>query len=947
MSFSDTSTNAAEGTAPGIPYRCAADADLTLVEAGPALLDALGWTEEELRGRFGFKLSRLVHPDDLKLAGGELAGRQAFRLATKEGGWRWFANAAVGPVCHADNDTPIYQGILSNIDDFASARGGREKELCQSVGVMSSLGSEFENLFLINPETGGYAHFRADPGGIHRPVLSKTLRYSDYQDGLRTYIDEFVAPEDREYLRRHTTTEAFLAETPDAGVRSLTYRRVHEDQTIFYQLSSAKFTDEDGARYLVLGFRDIDDIVQAEQQRSAELATMHAIIEAAEMGTWRIELVDGKPPRMLADARMLELLGLTRDAAGKTPEQVYDAWFSRIKPEALQSVLDSVERMKAGNRDENTYLWVHPTLGERYVRCGGTAVDIPGGKQLRGYHYDVDDIVREQISQGEQLKEALNAAEHANRAKTTFLNSMSHDIRTPMNAIMGYTALAESHIDNKDQVIDYLEKISVSSSHLLSLINDVLDMSRIESGKVVIKERETSLPDVMRDIRTIMQANVKAKQLTFLVDTLDVVHETAVCDSLRLQQVLLNMLSNAVKFTPTGGTIALRVTELPSGEEGRARYEFSVRDTGIGITKEFQEHIFEPFTREESSTVSGIQGTGLGMAITKNIVDMMGGQISVTSEPGRGSEFVVSLECRCGALPAEPDEIAELRGVRVLVADDDSSTAISVSNMLKSVGMRSDWTLSGKEAVLRARAALTEGDPYGAYIVDWQMPDMNGVEAVRRIRGLLGDSDVPIVISSAYEWADVEEAGRSAGATAFVSKPIFASELHRVLCSGRKREKDADAAGAGAGVEGSASSIAEKIARAAADADIAGARVLLAEDNDMNREIAEAILSQHGIEVASVVDGDEAVEALRGAAPGDYDLVLMDIQMPRMNGYDATRAIRALPNAEVARIPIVATTANAFEEDRALAEEAGMDGYIVKPIDIDKAVKVIHRFVRR
>ncbi len=699
-----------------------------------------------------------------------------------------------------------------NDNEGRDERTGSQDELLQrlreSAGVMGALCSEYDNIFLVDIATETYVHYQSDLSGMHKPVLDKTLRCANYHDGLLAYIDEHVADEDKDRLRRHTTTEAFLAQTPENGVNSITYRRVWKGKSYYYQLTSAKFTDEDGKCYLVLGFRNASPTVEAEQRKSAELATMQAIIEAAEMGTWRIELVDGCRPRMLADARMLELLGLDRNDTNMTPEDVYDVWYSRIKPEAEQSVLDSVARMEAGFRDENTYLWVHPTLGERYVRCGGTAVRIKGGYRLCGYHYDVDEIVREKARQEALLKDALLAAEHANRAKTTFLNSMSHDIRTPMNAIMGYTELAKEHIDDANQVADYLEKISVSSSHLLSLINDVLDMSRIESGKVVIKKHETDLPELLGDIRTIMQANMKARQLTFLIDAQGIVHETAICDSLRLQQVLLNILSNAVKFTQPGGKISLLVAERPGRSEGCARYEFHVRDTGIGIGKKFQEHIFEPFTREESTTVSGIQGTGLGLAISKNIMDMMGGDISVESEPGHGSEFVVSLECEVGAAGA---------GATGASATDDAN-----------------------------RPEKPHGTP------------------------------APETTS-----------------------------------------------------------------------DIAGTRVLLVEDNEMNREIAVAILAQRGIKVHTAYDGDKAVEIMRAAKPGDFDLVFMDIQMPHMNGYDTTRAIRALPNKEVAKIPIVATTANVFEEDRELAKQAGMDGYIVKPIDIEEAVETIRRFMHR
>ena len=370
------------------------------------------------------------------------------------------------------------------------------------------------------------------------------------------------------------------------------------------------------------------------------------------------------------------------------------------------------------------------------------------------------------------LSDALVAAEHANRAKTVFLNNMSHDIRTPMNAIVGFAALAASHIDNKEQVQDYLGKISVSSQHLLSLINDVLDMSRIESGKVTIEETDVHLPDVIHGLRTIIQSNITAKQLELFIDTQNVMHEDIITDKLRLNQVLLNILSNAIKFTPAGGKITFRVIEKPSSVDNIANFEFRIKDNGIGMSEEFQKSIFEAFSREKTSTVSGIQGTGLGMAIAKNIVDMMGGVIMVNSTEGKGSEFIVELPCKISSVSAKFEPIPELQGVRVLVADDDTDTCLSVCSMLREIGVRPDWTNYGKEAVIRAKDALDSADEFRVYIIDWQMPDLNGIETVRRIRKVIGGS-APIIILTAYDWSEIEEEAREAGVTAFCSKPLF------------------------------------------------------------------------------------------------------------------------------------------------------------------------------
>ena len=523
--------------------------------------------------------------------------------------------------------------------------------------------------------------------------------------------------------------------------------------------------------------------------------------------------------------------------------------------------------------------------------------------------------------QNRKLEIALRHEGAANRAKREFLFNMSHDIRTPMNAIIGFTSLAATHIDNREQVLDYLKKISTSSQHLLSLINDVLDMSRIESGKVKIEEKAVHLPDLVHDVRSIIQPNVAAKRLSLFIDTMDIEDEDIITDPLRLNQILLNILSNAIKFTPTGGMISIRIAQKNGAPKGCVCYEFRIKDNGIGMSEEFQKHIFEEFSREESSTVSGIQGTGLGMSITKNIVDLMGGTIAIESELGKGSEFIVDLcFARCEQ-KVEQRQLPQLEGLRALVADDDTDTCLSVSTMLSKIGMRPEWTISGKEAVIRTKYAVEQGDEFSVYIIDWLIPDMNGIEIVRQIRKVIGNR-CPIIILTAYDWADIEDEARAAGVTAFCEKPLFLSELRRVLAEPFRAEP------------------ASKPAQPTA-ADLKGKKLLLVEDNELNREIALEILKEAGFVVDTAEDGAVAVQKIKQAAPGQYDLILMDIQMPNLDGYEATRQIRALPDAEKANIPIFAMTANAFEEDRQNALEAGMNGHIAKPLDIPHLLRVL------
>ena len=523
------------------------------------------------------------------------------------------------------------------------------------------------------------------------------------------------------------------------------------------------------------------------------------------------------------------------------------------------------------------------------------------------------------------LSEAVRAAETANRAKSTFLSNMSHDIRTPMNAIIGFTTLAVSNIDDKKRVRDYLGKILSSSNHLLSLINDILDMSRIESGKIHLEETEVSLSDVLHDLKTIISGQIYAKQLDLYMDAMDVTNEDVYCDKTRLNQVLLNLLSNAVKFTPAGGTISVRLKQFPGTVKDSGLYEIRVKDNGIGMSAEFVKKIFSPFERERTSTVSRTQGTGLGMAITKNIVDMMGGTIEVQTEQGKGTEFIVRLPFRIQFKQHHTEKIAELEGLKALVVDDDFNTCDSVTKMLVRIGMRSEWTLSGKEAVLRARQSMELGDAFHAYIIDWRLPDMNGIEVTRQIRSL-GD-DTPIIILTAYEWSDIEVEARAAGVTAFCAKPMFMSDIRDTLMI----------------AIGQMQAETEDTRPLASGSDFRGRCILLVEDNELNSEITVEILNGYGCQVDTAVNGAEAVKKIKNSKPGDYDLVLMDVQMPVMNGYEAARQIRALNDPALAGITILAMTANAFDEDKKKALECGMDGFLTKPIVIDELIGVLQK----
>ena len=503
---------------------------------------------------------------------------------------------------------------------------------------------------------------------------------------------------------------------------------------------------------------------------------------------------------------------------------------------------------------------------------------------------------------------------------------MSHDIRTPMNAVIGFATLGMKSADNEEKVRDYFAKILSSSNHLLSLINDILDMSRIESGKITLEEKEVNLSDVLHDLKTIVGGQIHAKQLELFMDVMDVTDEDVFCDKTRLNQVLINLVSNAIKFTPAGGTVSIRMSQLPHTIEGKGLYEIRVKDTGIGMSQKFARKIFDPFERERTSTVSKIQGTGLGMAISKNIVDMMGGTIEVHTKQGKGTEFIIRLEMRLQSEHRQVEKVEELTGLKALVVDDDFNTCDSVSKMLVQVGMRSEWTLSGKEAVLRAKQSLGMNDAFSAYIIDWRLPDMNGIEVARQIRNL--KDDTPIIILTAYDWDDIEEEAKAAGVPGFCSKPIFMSDLRDTLLTAMGQQKAKE----------------EQVLSAVEDTgSFKGKHLLLAEDNELNREIACEILDEYGFVIDTAENGQEALDKIASSNPGEYDLVLMDIQMPVMNGHEATRCIRALDDPVLSSIPIIAMTANAFDEDKKAALDSGMNGFISKPVVIDEVVEVLQK----
>lgn len=522
------------------------------------------------------------------------------------------------------------------------------------------------------------------------------------------------------------------------------------------------------------------------------------------------------------------------------------------------------------------------------------------------------------------LEEARQEAMEANQAKSSFLSNMSHDIRTPMNAIVGMTAIATAHIDDKEQVQNCLRKITLSGKHLLGLINDVLDMSKIESGKMTLTVERISLREVVEGVVGIVQTQIKGKGQNFNVHIDNIIVEEVYCDSVRLNQVLLNLLSNAVKYTQEGGTIQLKLYQEaapPEKGENYIRTHLIVRDNGIGMSAEFVEHVFDSYSRADSRRVHKTEGAGLGMAIAKHIVNAMEGSISVKSEPHKGTEFQVIVDLE-KAEAEEYDMI--LPAWKMLVVDDDETLCRTAVESLNSIGIQADWTLSGEKAIEMVKKHHQIHDDYQIVLLDWKLPGMDGVMVAKHIRRIV-DSDVPIILISAYDWNECETEAKEAGIDGFISKPLFKSTLYH----GLKKYMESD----------KIQPVSEK------NSDLTGRRVLVAEDNDLNWKILKELLSDIGMKLEWAENGKICVEKFRESEKGYYDAILMDVRMPVMTGYEATEAIRALAHPDAGTIPIIAMTADAFSEDIKRCLESGMNAHTAKPINIDEMVMLLKKYI--
>ncbi len=791
--------------------------------------------------------------------------------------------------------------------------------------------SRYSILSTIDLETGICERIYLREGAVGRRVEG------DYDHYVRKASEETVVEADREAFEKTLFLENLRenAETVQDFREDVCQYRHRGESLLWTEEHVLYIRQGDKTLVNVLG-RDITAEKLAEEQanrESIEKASIISSLSSMFFATYYINLEN----ETLRPVRQKEVVSnVLGDERNYT--QAIDLYAQNfISPDDREEYLEYVSYRRLLNTlsaEQPVTAFEYRMLPDQnnrraWIRASVVLAETTSDGRPKRALYVAQDVTESKLREEQEqqaLREACDAANSANAAKSDFMSRMSHDIRTPMNAIVGMTAIAGKHLEDKERVEDCLKKITISSRHLLSLINEVLDMSKIESGKIDMMEEEVNLSDLVGSLVTMIRPSMQERNHHFDVHIANVEHECVIGDAMRLQQIFMNILGNSAKYTNPGGNIEMEINEKPFKTYGYGCYEFVFRDNGIGMSKEFLEKMFEPFSRAEDSRVSKVEGTGLGMAIARNIARRMSGDITVESELGKGTKFTVTLVLKL--VDTQAPDTEKLADLPVLVVDDDKNAVEASCLILENIGMKSDYVLSGQEAVQRVGERRRRNEDYFAVILDWQMPGMDGIETARAIREEVGN-DVPIIILSAYDWSAVEEEARRAGVNGFISKPLFKSRLvylfNQIMDSDRSKELPEEAA--------------------FADVKLEGKRILLVEDNVISREIAEDIIGETCVTVESANNGLEALEKFKASEENFYDMILMDIQMPIMNGYAATEAIRKLPREDAAEIPIIALTADAFSEDIQHSKAVGMNEHLTKPLDIDNLMRCLTRWL--
>ena len=845
-----------------------------------------------------------------------------YRLKLQYGPYQWF-RASAEVIRRLDGTASRITGIIYNIEE--------EKQSRMQAQRAAAFHRAFTNAnlceYYVNLEQNTFDTFK-----VEASLMTAFEQSQTWDELIKFFVDNYVVEQDKQkvtdfYDRAYITEKLKGLETELRQECRIVLNG--EERWVSNVVMRGEIGDSD---YAMIFLRDITESKAETAQRmqmASDNASMELLIQSMVRLLDRFVVCDLENDRYRFYNLQGEMIYAPTGTYHDFVEQVAAKYKTLESLDALDAII-SPENIRRNLQGENDiYKFEYCSLDENtYKIASFIPLEWDGTKLVKVLlaSMDVSQEKKAEIESHKALKEAYRAAENASHAKTDFLSNMSHDIRTPMNAIVGLTAIAGANIENQDKVVECLGKITKASRHLLGLINEVLDMARIESGRMSLAEEDFSLPELVDNLLTLTKPAIDEHHHQLEVHVEHIEHEAVCGDSLRIQQVFVNLMSNAVKYTPDGGNITLTIKEKPNGFSELGCYEFSIEDNGIGMTPEFQKIMFEPFSRADDHRTTKVQGTGLGMAIARNIVNLMNGDIQVESAPNKGTKITVTVYLKLQENEKEQEK--ELLDLPVLVVDDDKTCCESTVATLQEIGIAGEWVLTGKGAVERCAARHKTGRDYFAVILDWKMPEMDGIATARRIRECVGE-DVTIIILTSFEFSEIEEEARAAGVDAFMAKPLFRSRLTATLrqfTSGKK--------------EKNARNYLEDFAKT----DYTGKRLLLVEDNDLNREIATEILGMTGVTVETAENGKIAVEKVAAAPEHWYSLVLMDIQMPVMNGYEATAAIRSLPGSR-GKVPIIAMTANAFAEDVQLAKNTGMNEHIAKPLDLNKLNDVLKQWL--
>ncbi len=846
-----------------------------------------------------------------------------YRLRLRDGQYQWFRSS--GEVTRRlDGSVHRIAGIFSNID--AEKKGIMQAQ--RSAAFHRAFTKTDLCEYYVNLEENTFDTFKVEPS-----LMTVFEQSHTWDELIRHFVDYYVVKMDKKavsafYNRTYIAEKLKGLETE----LSLECRIVLDGEERWVRNVVIRGEIED-SEYAMIFLRDITE-AKTERARHLQMAADNASME--QMIQSMVRLVDRFAVCDLENDRyeyynlkgqvLYKPLGFYHDFRAQILEnyktlEPLESMDLLIAPEAIRQNLKSendIYKFEYCNREEDIYKIASfiplEWEDEKLIKVLWASMDVTQEKKV-------------EIESRLALKDAYRAAENANRAKTEFLSNMSHDIRTPMNAIVGLTAIAGANIESQERVIECLGKITESSRHLLGLINEVLDMARIESGKMTLSQEDFNLSDLVDNLITLTKPDLDAHKHNFDVHINHIEHENVCGDSLRIQQIFVNLMSNAIKYTPDGGNIIFSIEEKPNGFSELGCYEFTIEDNGIGMSQEFQKSMFEPFSRADDHRTTKVQGTGLGMAITRNIVNLMNGNIRVDSTLNRGTKITVTIYLELQKKVERQEK--DLMNLPVLVVDDDQTCCESTVATLKEIGLTGEWVLSGREAVERCYAHHEKKDDYFAVILDWKMPEMDGIETARRIRKRVG-KDITIIVLTSYEFSEIEEEAKAAGVDAFIAKPLFRSRLTAALRQFTTGKKD---------------SMAGRYLENPSKADYTGKRILLVEDNELNREIAVEILRMTGMEVETAENGKIAVEKVADSPEDWYDLIFMDIQMPVMNGYEATAAIRSASGRR-GRLPIIAMTANAFAEDVQLAKNTGMNEHMAKPLNMDRLGELLEKWLK-